>query len=484
MFFKMLYDDKLAQASYMIGCQRTHEALVIDPQRDVDRYLNLAENEGLKITAITETHIHADFLSGAREMAERTEAKLYLSDEGDADSKYQWLEKKKNGGKYDYQLLYDGDTFTIGNIEFKTLHTPGHTPEHISFMVTDLGSGATEPMGIATGNFVFVGDVGMPDLQETAAGIARAKEKSARALFRSLQKFKSFPDYLQIWPGHGSGSAFGKSLGAVPQSTVGYEKRFNATIQDANNETIFIQNLIYGQPELPLYFDRMKRYNKENPAILGNLPSLFPMSIEKLTHAIAENTAVLDTRPWEQFAEGHLPEAIHSPLDNSFPTVVGSYVEENTPILLIIEKDRVNEAVVDLIRIGLDNIAGYITPQSLAEYAKKGSALQTTAVKQIDTLKNQIINKNVLILDVRRADEFHAGHLPGAKNIAHTRLLARLDEVPKDHPIWVYCRTSIRSAYSAGFLQSKGFDITMLDGGFKAWSKVNGKIVKEEPEWV
>ncbi|MCB0294386.1 MAG: MBL fold metallo-hydrolase, partial [Calditrichaeota bacterium] len=174
MFFRMLYDDKLAQAAYVIGCQRTGEAVVIDPQRDVDRYINLAEKEELKITAVTETHIHADFLSGARELAERTGAKLYLSDEGDADWKYQWLHQKQGGGSYHHQLLKDNDSFMIGNIELKVLHTPGHTPEHISFMVTDHGGGATEPMGIATGDFVFVGDVGRPDLLETAAGQAGA----------------------------------------------------------------------------------------------------------------------------------------------------------------------------------------------------------------------------------------------------------------------------------------------------------------------
>jgi len=170
MLFRMLYDSKLAQACYFIGCQQTGDAIVIDPQRDVNRYLDLARKENMRISAITETHIHADFLSGARELAERTQAKLYLSDEGGPDWSYGWLDKKQGGGSYLHQLLKDGHTFKVGKIQFQAVFTPGHTPEHLSFLVTDLGGGASEPMGIASGDFVFVGDVGRPDLLETAAG--------------------------------------------------------------------------------------------------------------------------------------------------------------------------------------------------------------------------------------------------------------------------------------------------------------------------
>ncbi len=172
MLFRQIFDEKLAQYAYLVGCQQTGEALLIDPERDVDRYIELAEREELRIVAVTETHIHADFLSGARELAERLDVKLYLSDEGDADWKYEWVkQKKQDGANYDYVLLKDGDTFSIGNIEVKAVHTPGHTPEHLSFMITDYGGGADLPMGMITGDFVFVGDLGRPDLLESAAGI-------------------------------------------------------------------------------------------------------------------------------------------------------------------------------------------------------------------------------------------------------------------------------------------------------------------------
>jgi len=182
MFFRMVYDDMLAQAAYLIGCQRTGEALIIDPERDIDRYVKIAESERLRITAIAETHIHADFLSGARELAEATGARLFLSGMGGKDWSYQWLDKKKDGGSYAHTLLRDGDSFKVGNVEVKAIHTPGHTPEHICFQVTDRGGGASAPMGIATGDFVFVGDVGRPDLLESAAGLKGAAEKERLAL--------------------------------------------------------------------------------------------------------------------------------------------------------------------------------------------------------------------------------------------------------------------------------------------------------------
>lgn len=478
MLFRMLYDDKLAQAAYLIGCQRTGEALVIDPQRDIERYITVAAKEGMKITAITETHIHADFLSGSRELAERTGGRLYLSDEGDADWKYQWLHKKHGGGSYNHQLVKHGDKFKVGNIQLEVLHTPGHTPEHICFMVTDLGGGANEPMGIATGDFVFVGDVGRPDLLETAAGQTGAKEVSARTLYQSLQSFKKLSDYLQLWPGHGAGSACGKALGAVPQSTVGYEKRFNASINAATEEKKFVESILYGQPEPPLYFARMKRDNKEGPALLGKMPAPQPLNAEALKTLVKRQAMILDTRPWMQFVEGHVPGALFAPLDNSFPTVAGSYVEAGVPIYLIVEASQVHEAVTDLVRIGLDEVAGFATPQTLAEYAATGGKLRQTKTFDIKKLVQQNLNGSKLILDVRRADEFEAGHLAGARNIAHTRLLTRLQEVPKDRPLWVHCRTSNRSAYATGLLERHGYDVTMLHGGFAAWTEAGGEIVK------
>jgi len=216
MIFRRLFDPKLAQASYLLGCSETGEALVVDPNRAVDQYLQAAAEEKLRITHVTETHIHADFISGARELAQRTGARLYLSGAGGKDWQYDYA--REAGAT----LVGEGSQFSVVWIAINVLHLPGHTPEHLVFLVTDSAT-ASEPMGAITGDFLFVGDVGRPDLLERAVQVPGTMESAGRQLFQSLQRFRSLPDFLQVWPGHGAGSACGKALGAVPQSTLGYE---------------------------------------------------------------------------------------------------------------------------------------------------------------------------------------------------------------------------------------------------------------------
>ena len=482
MLFRQIFDEKLAQYAYLVGCQQTGEAVIIDPERDVDRYIDLAEHEGLRIVAITETHIHADFLSGARELAERLDVKLYLSDEGDADWKYQWpKQKKQDGTDYDYTLVKDGDTFTIGNIEIKVVHTPGHTPEHISFLITDHGGGADEPIGMVTGDFVFVGDVGRPDLLESAAGIAGMMEPSARILYSSVQDFLQLPDYLQVWPAHGAGSACGKALGAVPESTVGYERRFNASIDAAKRgEETFVEFILSGQPEPPMYFARMKRDNKMGAPVLGTLPQPRHLTTQELGDLAGRtDVAVLDTRlDRSGFMAGHLPGAIYAPMDKTFNTVAGSYVEENTPIYLIIEQEHVDEAVRDLIRIGLDNIAGYATPETLMRYQQDGSPCARIPEIDLDAMEALRNQDEMMVLDVRRLAEFEVSHVPGAQNIAHTRLLLRKDELPTDKTLLVHCRTGARAAAAVSLLARFGYDVQYVGGGnFEEWVAANGTAV-------
>ena len=227
--------------------------------------MRTAAKEGLRITHVTETHIHADFVSGSRELAARTGASLYLSDMGDENWKYAYAHEPN------VILVRDRDTWMVGNVRVEVMHTPGHTPEHIAFMITDT-AGADRPIGVFTGDFLFVGDVGRPDLLEEAAGMVGTKEAGARLQYQSVARFKELPDYLQIWPGHGAGSACGKALGAIPSTTLGYEKLFNPAFQfDA--EDAFVAWLLAGQPEAPRYFAQMKKVNKEGPALLATLPS-------------------------------------------------------------------------------------------------------------------------------------------------------------------------------------------------------------------
>jgi hydroxyacylglutathione hydrolase len=435
-----------------------------------------ARAENLRIVAVAETHIHADFLSGARELAERAGAKVYVSGEGGPDWKYGWLERRSGGGSYDATALRDGDVFQIGNIEFRALHTPGHTPEHMCYVVTDRGGGATEPMGILTGDFAFVGDVGRPDLLETAAGEAGSKEPAARSLFASLGKFGRLPDYLQVWPAHGAGSACGKALGAVPQSTVGYERRFNAALAAAREEAGFLRYVLEGQPEPPLYFARMKRENRDGPALLGELPRPTELDGSSLARVDGRRVAVLDTRSWGQFREGHVPGALHTPWGSAFAIVAGSYVAEGSAICVIAEKAIVDEVVRRLVRIGLDRVESYATPEAISAAAARGLRVEKTGEIDSVELRRRREAGGVFVLDVRRGDEFAAGRVPGATNVPHTRLAARLKDVPRDRSIVVHCQGGTRSAFATALLQREGYDAVNLAGGFGAWQKAGGAI--------
>lgn len=464
MFFQQIFEEKLAQYAYLIGCQATKEAIVVDPMRDIDRYVEIANKNNLKIVAATETHIHADYLSGLREFAEKG-VKVLVSDEGDADWKYEWV----MGSDYEHQLLKDGDEFEIGNIKFTAKHTPGHTPEHLSFLVTDRAA-TDEPMGILSGDFIFVGDVGRPDLLETAAGQQGAMQESARVMYKSIQKFKEMPEYWQVWPGHGAGSACGKALGAIPESTVGYEQRFNDSILSAITEQDFVDFILEGQPEPPLYFARMKRDNKKGPKVLGAIPQPENMTIEQIIGRVRiSGGVILDTRNRYAFMEGHIEGSLLSPLNKVFNTVAGSYIREEEPIFLIAEKEQIREAVLDLIRIGLDNIAGYATPDQLKEFAEKGGELFTTETIDFKKTEESLNAGEAYLLDVRKQSEFEEGHIPGAINIAHTRLLDRINEVPKDKPVMVSCRSGARSAVAAALLEREDFVVKYVDDLIEEW---------------
>ncbi|QOJ13790.1 MAG: MBL fold metallo-hydrolase [Planctomycetia bacterium] len=480
MFMRMIYDEKLAQAAYLIGCQRTGEAIVIDPERDVDRYIRLAAANGLRITAVAETHIHADFVSGARELAEATGAKVYISDEGGPEWRSEWLDARVAGGSYLHQRLRDGDTFSIGLIEFRVMHTPGHTPEHIAFLVTDRGAGASEPMGIASGDFIFVGDLGRPDLLESAAGQIGAMEPSARRLFATVSKLSFIPDFVQVWPAHGAGSACGKALGAVPTSTIGYERRYNPAIRAASSEREFVDFILRDQPEPPLYFANMKRLNRVGPPVLGQLLAPPRVSVSDLKNLDATRVAIVDTRPWEEFSHGHVRGSLSFPLSNSFNTDAGSMIGADEDIYLVIDPERLEEAFRDLIRVGLDRIRGWC-PSSELNAAASDPKADLATIREINAkaAAEELAAGRVNVLDVRRASEFSGGHAPGAMNIAHTRLAGRLNEVPRDKPLVVGCRSGARSARAAALLQRAGLEVMNLTGGIMAWERARAPIVRE-----
>ena len=468
MLFRQITDRKLAQNAYLIGCQQSGEALIVDPERDVDRYVALAESEGLEIVAVAETHIHADFLSGARELAARHGARLYLSAEGGEDWQYEWA---KNSD-HELTLLQDGDIFSIGKIELRVVHTPGHTPEHLSFIVTDRGGGADQPMGIITGDFVFVGDLGRPDLLESAAGIVGQQDPSARALFASVGRFLDLPEHLQVWPAHGAGSACGKALGAVPMSTVGYEKRFNASIDATRRgEDAFVETILAGQPEPPLYFATMKRLNRDGPPVLGGLPRPERLSaLDLLDAAEHQKNVIVDTRlDRSSFMASHFAGSLFAPLGRTFQAIVGSYVRIDESIVLITSPEHLDEAIRDLVRIGFDNVVGWTPPETLLLPDIAGR-LASLPVIDFHTAETILAEPGSVALDVRRADEHDAARLPEAIHIAHTRLLDRLDEVPANEQVVVYCATGNRAAAATALLAREGRRVFYVDDNFLRWS--------------
>jgi Zn-dependent hydrolases, including glyoxylases len=468
MLFRQITDEKLSQYAYLIGCQRTGEALLIDPERDIDRYVRIAEAEGVEIVAVTETHIHADFLSGAREFAERFDTRLYLSDEGGEDWKYEWARGPTEAGRsYDVTWLHDGDVFSIGNVEITALHTPGHTPEHLSFLVHDTGGGADESMGVVTGDFVFVGSLGRPDLLESAADVEGAMEPSARTLYRSVQRFLDLPDHMQVWPGHGAGSACGKALGAVPQSTVGYEKKFNAMIDAARQgEDPFVDAILDGQPEPQTYFARMKRDNKKGPPVLGELPSPQRLTAPELADVAEDDDAlVIDTRlDRSAFMARHLPGSLYAPMNDTFNTVVGSLVaDETTPLVLIVKEEDVEEAVRDLVRIGVDTVAGVAEPETLRRYLEDGGESETIDEITFEEVEALGEEADTAVLDVRYRSEYDEGHVEGALNASYTRMPEYERDLPADTTLLVHCRTGARAAAASAFLRRAGHDVKYIN---------------------
>jgi hydroxyacylglutathione hydrolase len=453
MLFKHIYDEDLAQASYLIGCQATGEAVVVDARRDVDTFIALATHHGLRVTAVTETHIHADYQSGSRELAARTGARLYLSDEGDQDWKY----------GFEGTPLHHGDEIRLGNVRLRAVHTPGHTPEHLSFLVTD-GATSEHPGFYLTGDFVFVGDVGRPDLLDEAAGGVDTRFGGAKRLFASLRDgFLALPDHVQVWPGHGAGSACGKALGAVPSTTVGYERLTSwwAPLVQAGDETGFVEALLEGQPDAPLYFGRMKRTNKAGPELLGDRPPLPALAAQDL--AQRPDLVLVDTRSLEAHHAAHVPGAYFIPEGKKLATYA-SYVidpeqEERGLVVVAGDADHAGWIRDRLEWSGIDGVVGYV---AAVDGLTDGPAPRV-APDELDAL-------HPFLLDVRTKGEAASGAIPGALQRHVGRVAYIHDDLPRDQPIVVYCQTGIRSAVAAAGLRALGFgDVRELAGSYEGW---------------
>lgn len=461
MYFKLVYDESLAQASYVIGCQEAEIAAVIDPKRDVDTYLKIAEDNNFKITHILETHIHADFLCGSRELAALTGGELILSDEGDENWKYQFPHTK----------VKNGDIIKVGNLSIQAIHTPGHTPEHLSFLLTDHPA-TDKPAMLFTGDFVFVGDVGRPDLLEQAAGLKGTQEKGAHDLFDSLQDFVKMQDYILMWPGHGAGSACGKALGAVNMSTIGYEKIRNWALQLLNDKEAFTTELLADQPEPPRYFAMMKKLNKEDRKLLTEVPKIKNLNHQEYREAKNSQRELIDARPKEQFAKSYLEGSLNIPNNRSFSTWMGWFLDYETHFVLIATSNEIEDLTRKLMRIGMDHIIGYITPEQLSDF-EKGN-LQSYHSLDKSMIKEKMRKKDVQIIDIRGKSEYKEGHIDGGENIFLGTLDENFDKIAKDKEAIIYCGSGNRSAIAYSLLVANGFDnILNYSGGWSDWNREN-----------
>ncbi|MFV2145143.1 MBL fold metallo-hydrolase [Isoptericola sp. G70] len=457
MLLERIYDEDLAQASYFIGCQAEGEAVVVDARRDVAEYLDLAQRHGMRIVAVTETHIHADYLSGTRELAATTGADIYVSGEGGRDWQY----------GFEANRLHHGDTISIGNITIEARHTPGHTPEHLAMLVTD-GAFSDSPGYALTGDFVFAGDLGRPDLLDEAAGGVDTRFEGARRLFASLRdEFLTLADHIQVFPAHGAGSACGKALGALPSTTVGYE-RLNAWwtpyLRD-DDEQGFIDELLDGQPDAHAYFARMKRENRDGPRLLSPLSPVDRADQADLARRLeADEVILVDTRDQHAVHAGTVDRSLHVPglaKAASYGAWVYDPERETRPLVLLAPDQEFAEAMRDhLIRVGIDTVVGF-TPDLDGLPLTTPAVVPPSGLDAVDA---------AMLLDVRNRTEHDDGHIPGSEHLSGGRVLWHLDELPDGGTIVTYCQSGVRNAVIASALRRAGYDAVELEGSYAGWA--------------
>jgi glyoxylase-like metal-dependent hydrolase (beta-lactamase superfamily II)/rhodanese-related sulfurtransferase len=451
MYFKQFYLGCLAQASYMIGSKG--EAAVVDPRRDIEAYLEEAEREGLKIRHVIETHLHADFVSGHRELAARTGAKIYFGAKAQA--------------KFDCVAVKEGDAISMGDVTLRFLETPGHTPESLSVLVIDREKSET-PEAVLTGDTLFIGDVGRPDL----LGSTMSAAELAGMLYDSLhEKLMKLPDSVAVYPAHGAGSLCGRNISSETSSTIGQQRKFNYALQPMAREE-FIKMMTTDLPEAPAYFSRDVKLNREGPGNLSELPkasALGPADVEELRRS---GTVILDTRPAAQYGTGHIPGSLNIGLGGQFASWAGALVAPEKPIVLITEdEDHVEEARIRLTRVGLENVAGYLAGGLLA-WHDANLPVTTTEQISVDELRHRLdAGGSLQLVDVRRPGEWQAGHIPQATHLPLNALGQRATELDASQPVTAICAGGYRSSIATSLLEKHGFRVTNVIGGMTAWNQ-------------
>ncbi len=463
MYLHQRFVPGLAIASYIVGDESTGRAAVVDPTRDVEPYITAADEQGLRITDILETHVHADYVSGSRELKARFDGvgvTIHASGAGGAA----WTPA------YADRVVHHRDEVALGQVRLKALHTPGHTPEHLSWAVYDDSRASDEPWLVLTGDFLFVADVGRPDLLGP-----EAQRELAHQLYASVfDRLDTLPDYVEVYPGHGAGSLCGKAMSRRMSSTLGYERRFNAALQWAG-EKQWTASLLQGMPPAPPYFARMKRVNRDGPPVLGPvLPGGRALEPAQVREQIETGAQVLDVRSKEAFAGGHVPGAVHIALDDNLATWAGWVLSDERPIVLVLDQPAQREqAVTQLVRVGLDDVRGHLAG-GIDAWQTAGFAVahvQTVSAPELAArLAASDNGDRPVVVDVRTEAEWHSGHVPGSMSIHAGQIEQRIDELPTDRPIAVMCGSGQRASVAASLLKRAGREQVMnVLGGLAAW---------------
>lgn len=449
MFLDRFHEEKLGHASYLVGSSDVGEALLVDPRRDVDPYLEAASVRGVRIALALDTHGHNDYLSGLAEIAARTDAEVLASAHGEA--------------RYPHRPVKDGEVVEVGEVLMEVLHTPGHTPEHVALLVRDASVDEAEPLMLLSGGSLLVGDVARPDL---LGGSDEARE-AARVLCRSLEeRILPLPDHVEVHPTHVSGSLCAGSIGSRLSTTIGYERRTNPALArvGGSGDCVALEDL----PAVPPYWRRMRPLNLEGPPLLGPVgapPALAPAAVARL---ISDGAIALDTRTPEAFAEGHIPDALNAGLGGSFPTWAGTVLPEGARVVLVLdEPSRLMESAWHLLRIGYEAPLGWLAG-GMDAWRAAGHDVRVMPVMDVHELRRRL--PELAVLDVRQPGEWHAGHIAGASHVTGAELGGRLDEVPARRPLAVLCGSGYRSSAAASLLLGEGFeDVWNVLGGSAAW---------------
>ncbi|KAA0679526.1 rhodanese-like domain-containing protein [Roseomonas genomospecies 6] len=447
--------EGIAQLSYLIGDDAAGVAAVIDPRRDVDVYLETARRRGVRIVHIVETHIHADFVSGACELAARTGAAIH----GGRSEDY----------RFNLHQLSDGAEIGLGTVRLRALHTPGHTPEHISLLAFDAKQGE-EPFAIFTGDTLFNLDVGRPDLLGDGS-----EQRLAKQLYRSLfELLVPLGDRVEVYPGHGAGSSCGRAIGDRNQSTIGNERTYSEALRP-RSEDEFVRWMLGGMPEPPRHYARLKKVNAAGPPLRGGLPVVVPLPPEEFRERASKpDTLVLDTRSILAFGGGHVPGTLNIALRPEFPTWVGWMVDPDRELLLIVESERDLALVVEhLYRLGYDNIGGHLL-DGMTSWQNAGFELAHVGQWTVQDLNRHRQDGDLIVLDVRTDEEWAEGHVPGARHIYVPHLAEHLNQLDRDKAVATYCGTGYRASIAASLLKRRGFrEVINVPGSWTAWKAAN-----------